>query len=169
MYSRAGRGLCTALMCWCGPKFKLSRTLVKSLIFGQAWISVNLFAADRSLCLFCEAFLHISPGGVDRAPCSITAPEVTFHRGGWCSPWAAPILLEVVAYSTHCCPCNLRHRLPVYRLTHLARPCVSSLHLGDATWAAAACTASADRACEIWIFAIIHRFSSFFAEASICL
>ena len=168
MYSRAGRGLCAALMCWCGPKFKLSRTLVKSLIFGQAWISMNLFAEDRSLSLFCEAFLHIAPGGVDRAPSSLTAPEVTFHRGGVvftlsCTDSARSRCIE------HCCPCNLRHKLPVYRSTHLARPRVSSLHLGDATWAAAACTASADRACEIGTFAIIHRFSSFFAEASICL
>ena len=67
----------------------------------------------------------------------------------------------------HCCRYNLRHKLPVYRSTYLARPRMSSLPVGDAAWAAVACTAGADRVCEIGIFAIIHRFSSFFAEASI--
>ena len=43
-------------------------------------------------------------------------------------------------YIWHCCRCNLRHKLPVYRSTHLARPRVSSFHVSDAALAAAACT-----------------------------
>ena len=61
LYSTAGRGLCTALMCWCGPKFKLSRIFSNFLEFFQTFSNfsevVNNWATMDFSKSFCSRYI----------------------------------------------------------------------------------------------------------------
>lgn len=101
-------------------------------------LGINVF--QYSLFLYLESLssldddnlLHVSAGGVTRVRCSAMTPEARFHTG------RVVFTLAARSYSLQTVP------LPVQFAG------VTTFHLGDAVWSAAACTGCAEPPRENW-------------------